>query len=77
MKKNFMFNINDTQKYKYLNLRSPDILCEITFDDWNKSELLQLIDLYYQYFNENKDSDFLMDISEYVVSGRYKKDRNE
>lgn len=75
-----MFKVSNNSEEKYNNLmqiREASVLRNICFDEWNKYELLQLVELYYQYFNNKKNSDLLWDINEYVVSGQYEKDRNE
>ncbi len=77
----FMFkvsNSSDDKKYDGLmKIRKADVLRNKCFDEWNKYELLQLVELYYQYFNKHRNSDLVWDINEYVISGQYEKDRNE
>lgn len=74
-----MFDMSkDTEKEyeKLMKIRNVEILRNEYFEKWNKYELLQLIRLYYQYFNEHRNTDGILDINEYVVSGQYKKDRS-
>ena len=80
LKKGFMFKVCGSKDKKYedlMKIRSSSVLRNKYFEEWNKQELLQLIELYYEYFNKNKKFDLVWDISEYVVSGQYSKDRNE
>ena len=71
-------NSSDDKKYDGLmKIRKGDVLRNKCFDEWNKYELLQLVELYYQYFNKHRNSDLVWDINEYVISGQYEKDRNE
>lgn len=74
-----MFDMSkDTEKEyeKLMKIRNVETLRNEHFEKWNKYELLQLIRLYYQYFNEHRNTDVILDINEYVVSGQYKKDRS-
>lgn len=74
-----MFDMSkDTEKEyeKLMKIRNVETLRNEYFEKWNKYELLQLIRLYYQYFNEHRNTDVILDINEYVVSGQYKKDRS-
>lgn len=74
-----MFDMSkDTEKEyeKLMKIRNVEVLRNEYFEKWNKYELLQLIRLYYQYFNEHRNTDGILDINEYVVSGQYKKDRS-
>ena len=74
-----MFDMSkDTEKEyeKLMKIRNVEVLRNEHFEKWNKYELLQLIRLYYQYFNEHRNTDGILDINEYVVSGQYKKDRS-
>ncbi len=74
-----MFDMSkDTEKEyeKLMKIRNVEVLRNEHFEKWNKYELLQLIRLYYQYFNEHRNTDVILDINEYVVSGQYKKDRS-
>ncbi len=74
-----MFDMTQDTKSEYeklMKIRDAGILRNECFEKWNKYELLQLIRLYYQYFNEHKNADTIFDINEYVVSGQYEKDRS-
>ncbi len=74
-----MFDMSkDTEREyeKLMKIRNAEVLRNEYFEKWNKYELLQLIRLYYQYFNEHRNTDVILDINEYVVSGQYKKDRS-
>lgn len=74
-----MFDVSNKAKEKeiddVLNARSVEELMNIPFEEWQKGELVQLMHLYYQYFNEHIQDDIVFDLSEYVVSGQYGKDR--
>ena len=73
----FDMSKNTEREYeKLMKIRNVEVLRNEHFEKWNKYELLQLIRLYYQYFNEHRNTDVILDINEYVVSGQYKKDRS-
>lgn len=73
----FDMSKNTEREYeKLMKIRNAEVLRNEYFEKWNKYELLQLIRLYYQYFNEHRNTDVILDINEYVVSGQYKKDRS-
>ncbi len=73
----FDMSKNTEREYeKLMKIRNAEVLRNEYFEKWNKYELLQLIRLYYQYFNEHRNTDGILDINEYVVSGQYKKDRS-
>lgn len=71
----FMFNTD--KNIDVSQIRSANELSQKKFIQWKQLELVNFLDLYYKYFTENRDSDNVMDFSEYITSGRYKKDRNE
>lgn len=71
----FMFNTDENIDVS--QIRSANELSQKKFIQWKQLELVNFLDLYYKYFTENRDSDNVMDFNEYIISGRYKKDRNE
>jgi hypothetical protein len=82
-KKDFLFRTDRNDEFLEISLeelnkiRSAEELSTKYFDQWSKSELLQFMSLYYQYFNENRDKDNIYDFNEYISSGQYMKDRGE
>lgn len=82
-RKDFLFRTDRNDEFLEITLeelnkiRSATELSTKYFDQWSKSELLQFMGLYYQYFNENRDKDNILDFNEYISSGQYMKDREE
>ena len=58
---------------KIKRMRSIDKLKDRPFDNWRKIELVDFIEHYKMYFNENRDSDNLCNIEEFLKFGIYKR----
>ena len=66
-----------TEYSKMSKMRKIEILRKVPFSKWHKDELIDFIQHYLVYFNNNRESYSLVNIDEFLILGEYKKYYNK